>query len=338
MRSGMVVGGIRILVVACVLAIGASLARGAEANKQVLFLTKSAGFQHSVITRDQKDGKKMAWAEQHLIDLGSQNGFEVTVTKDADVFNKPETYRKYDIFAFYTTGDLTQASDKPHFKFGPDGKPLRLPDGKQLVSDGTLHTETPMSAEGKAMFLKSIQDGKGFIAFHCGSDTFHSKRNDEMVRPLDAKPEAVDPYIQMVGGEFKGHGSQQMATQRFVSPGFPGLENMKDFSFVEEWYNLYNLDPNIHVILVQDTTTMKVDKNGQREPNYTRAPYPATWAKMYGKGRVFYTSMGHREDVWTNPIFQQVVLAGLKFVAGETNPDLTPNMDKVAPQPTKAVK
>ena len=90
---------------------GGSSASAAEAKKQVLFLTKSAGFQHSVITRDQKDGNKMAWAEQHLIDLGSQNGFEVTVTKDADVFNDPATYQKYDIFAFYTTGDLTQGAE-----------------------------------------------------------------------------------------------------------------------------------------------------------------------------------------------------------------------------------
>ncbi|MGI6417442.1 MAG: ThuA domain-containing protein [Thermoguttaceae bacterium] len=41
---------------------------------------------------------------------------------------------------------------------------------------------------------------------------------------------------------------------------------------------------------------------------YQRPAYPATWAKMDGRGRVFYTSMGHREDVWTNKTFQQIVL------------------------------
>ena len=43
-------------------------------------------------------------------------------------------------------------------------------------------------------------------------------------------------------------------------------------------------------------------------------PYPATWARMHGKGRVFYTSMGHREDVWTNEKFQQVALGGFSWV------------------------
>src|SRR5688500_12977641 len=84
---------------------GTSLAVAAE-NKNVLFLTKSQGFQHSVIARDKKDPQKPAHAERLLTEFGGSNGFTVTVTKDADVFNDPETYKKYDVFAFYTTGDL----------------------------------------------------------------------------------------------------------------------------------------------------------------------------------------------------------------------------------------
>jgi type 1 glutamine amidotransferase len=279
-------------------------------NKNVLFLTKSSGFQHSVITRDKNDPSKPAHAERLLTEFGAANGFTVTVTKDADVFNDPETYKKYDVFAFYTTGDLTKGSDKPG------------------------HSEKPMSAEGKAMLLKAIQDGKGVVGFHCASDTFHSKRNNEMLRPENAKDE-VDPYIQMIGGEFKGHGSQQKATMQVATKNFPGLEDIQPFTFQEEWYSLYNLAPDMQVILVQDTNTMPA-KNGQREKDYQRPPYPATWAKKYGNGRVFYTSMGHREDVWTNPIFQKVVIAGLNWAAGNTKFEPSPNMQQVAPQPTAA--
>jgi uncharacterized protein len=286
---------------------GTSAALAAE-NKNVLFLTKSQGFQHSVIARDKNDPTKMVHAERLLTEFGAANGFTVTVTKDADLFNDPQTYRKYDVFAFYTTGDLTKESP---------GRP-----------------EKPMSAEGKAMLLKAIQDGKGVIGFHCASDTFHSKRNNEMLRPENAKDD-VDPFIQMIGGEFKGHGSQQKATMKVASNTFPGLEDLKDFGFVEEWYNLYNLAPDMHVILVQDTNSMPA-KNGQREKDYQRPPYPATWAKKYGNGRVFYTSMGHREDVWTNPIFQKVVIAGLNWAAGNTKFEPSPNMPQVAPQPTAA--
>jgi len=288
---------------------GTSMALAAE-NKNVLFLTKSQGFQHSVITRDKNDPTKLAHAERLLTEFGAANGFTVTVTKDADVFNNPETYKKYDVFAFYTTGDLTKDSGKPG------------------------HTEKGMSKEGKAMLLKAIQDGKGVIGFHCASDTFHKGPNSEMVRPENGKYE-VDPYIEMIGGEFKGHGSQQKSTMKVASNTFPGLEDLKDFGFVEEWYSLNNLAPDMHVILVQDTNSMPA-KNGQREPQYQRPPYPATWAKKYGNGRVFYTSMGHREDVWTNPIFQKVVIAGLNWAAGNTKFEPSPNMQQAAPQPTAA--
>jgi uncharacterized protein len=286
----------------------------AQEKKKVLFLTKSSGFQHSAITRKADDPQKPSHAEQQLIELGGKNGFDVTVTKDADVFNDPKTYETYQVIAFYTTLDLTKPSDK-----SKDGK--------------LLHTEKPMSAEGKAMFLKAIEDGKvGFIGFHSASDTFHSKKT-EMVRPAEVKDE-VDPYIQMIGGEFKGHGSQQKALMKVTGGTFPGLEGLKDYEMTEEWYNLYNLAPDMHVILVQQTDTMKVDpRTNQRERDYQRPPYPATWAKKWGKGRVFYTSMGHREDVWTNPVFQQVTVAGLNWVSGKTQFEPTPNMKEVAPQP-----
>jgi type 1 glutamine amidotransferase len=64
---------------------------------------------------------------------------------------------------------------------------------------------------------------------------------------------------------------------------------------------------------------------------YQRPSYPATWARMEQKGRVFYTSMGHREDVWTNPKFQQVLLGGINWAAGNAEADVTPNIAQVTP-------
>jgi hypothetical protein len=53
---------------------------------------------------------------------------------------------------------------------------------------------------------------------------------------------------------------------------------------------------------------------------------------MYGKGRVFYTSMGHREDVWDNPLYQGLVLGGLTFVTGLADSDITANCDRFCPE------
>jgi type 1 glutamine amidotransferase len=64
---------------------------------------------------------------------------------------------------------------------------------------------------------------------------------------------------------------------------------------------------------------------------YARPPYPATWARMYGQGRVFFTSMGHREDVWTNPLFQDILAGGIHWACKDLDADITPNLSKVAP-------
>lgn len=199
---------------------------------------------------------------------------------------------QFDGFVFFTTGDQT--------------KPSR--DGGE-----------PMSAEGKQRLLAAVAAGKGFVGSHCASDTFHS---DGPARERQANP---DPYIAMLGGEFISHGPQQEARQKLVSPEFPGVSDLpQPFALNEEWYSLKNFADNLHVILVQETEGM----NGR---DYNRPAFPSTWARSHGEGRVFYTSMGHREDVWTNPRFQHLLLGGLSWTLSNVDADITPNMNDVTP-------
>ena len=200
---------------------------------------------------------------------------------------------QYDAIAFYTSGVLTEPNK------------AKTP---------------PMSPEGKNKLLKAIADGKGFIGFHAATDSFHSKG------PRDQNQTEVDPYIAMIGGEFIVHGAQQEAIIRTVSPEFPGV---RDFGRVqklkEEWYTLKNFAKDLHVILVEDNEGMKGDC-------YQRPPFPATWARMHGKGRVFYTSFGHRDDIWTNARVQGIIAGGLAWAMGNVTVDVTPNIDKVTPR------
>ena len=200
---------------------------------------------------------------------------------------------QYDAFAFYTNGDLT----KPN----PQNEP-------------------PMSPEGKRRFLDAVADGKGFIGFHSSCASWRTPG------PRDQNSDQVDPYIAMVGGEFISHGPQQKARMRIVSPDFPGVEGLGDaFELREEWYALKNFAKDLHVILVQQT-------EGMRGACYQRPPFPSTWARLQGKGRVFFTSMAHREDTWAGEPFQQIVLGGLAWALGNAGADVTPNIDKVTPQ------
>src|SRR5205823_420293 len=122
---------------------------------------------------------------------------------------------------------------------------------------------------------------------------------------------------------FVTHKRQQKAKILAAEKEFGPIKNLADFEMYEEWYQLNNLAPDMHVILVQDTSTMDADYSKLK-------PYPETWARAQGKGRVFYSSMGHREDVWTSAIFQNVLLGGLAWAFGDAKADPTPNLKEVA--------
>ena len=199
---------------------------------------------------------------------------------------------QYDAIAFYTSGVLTEPNK------------AKTP---------------PMSSEGKKKLLRVIAEGKGFVGLHAATDSFHSKGASNQNQT------EVDPYIAMIGGEFIVHGDQQEATIRAASRRFPGV---KEFGRVqkltEEWYTLKNFAKDLHVILIEDNEGMKGDC-------YQRPPFPATWARMHDKGRVFYTSFGHRDDIWTNPDVQGIIAGGLAWAMGNVKVNVRPNIDRVTP-------
>ena len=129
----------------------------------------------------------------------------------------------------------------------------------------------------------------------------------------------------MLGGEFIVHGRQQKAKLRVADGKFPGLQNAgAEFELMDEWYSLKEFADNLHVLLVQETADME-------GAPYQRPPYPSTWARMHGRGRVFYTAMGHRKDVWTNPLFQEILFGGIAWAVRNVDADVTPNLEKVTP-------
>jgi hypothetical protein len=239
-----------------------------------------------------REGDALALAERVLTDLGARHGFDVVATKDGSVFT-PAGLDAYDAVFFYTTGDLTTA--------GTDKNP-------------------PMSPDGKAALFEAISNGKGFLGSHCATDTFHSPGEGRAEQPIDER----DPYIQMIGGEFIVHGKQQESRIEVADNAFPATKGLNDYTLLDEWYALKNFAPDLHVLLVQQT-------QGMEGAMYHRPAYPATWARRHGKGRVFYTSMGHRDDVWTNPLFQQVLLGAISWATGNVEADVTPNLDSVTP-------
>lgn len=230
---------------------------------------------------------------QVLEELGRAHDFDVTCTKDGRALT-PELIPQYDAFFFYTTGDLTA----------------------EKSTDGT----PPMPRDGKKALLDAILAGKGFVGSHCATDTFPSGGGRKPNADKD-----IDPYIKMIGGEFIGHGAQQTATLRLTSPRFPRMPAPPELTIHEEWYSFKNQPKDLHVILAQETAGMKGH-------DYQRPRYPSTWARLHGEGRVFYTALGHRDDVWKGKLFQMLLLGGLEWASRRVDAEVTPNAAEVTPE------
>ncbi|MBN2506135.1 MAG: ThuA domain-containing protein [Verrucomicrobia bacterium] len=260
-------------------------------GRRVLYFTKSAGFEHSVVKRPAAG--QLSHSERILTELGQRHGFDVTCTKDGGVFT-PDQLAKYDVLVFYTSGNL--------------------------LTTGTDKTPA-MTPRGKAALLEAVRQGKGFVGLHAANDSFHPEPDHRFV----AFGERVDPYIAMLGGEFIRHGPQQIATARVVDPAFPGCEGLADkFELRDEWYTFKDFAPDLHVIHALET-------KGMKGIDYRRASFPCTWARRHGQGRVFYTGLGHREDVWTNPLFQNLLLGGIGWAAGNVDAAIPANLDTATP-------
>jgi type 1 glutamine amidotransferase len=101
----------------------------------------------------------------------------------------------------------------------------------------------------------------------------------------------------------------------------------KPFEYVDEFYRLaapYSRD-KVRVLLSIDplvTDMMQGRCFGRclRDDN----DYPVAWIRQHGKGRVFYTSLGHNPDVFWDPRMLAMFLAGTQYALGDLEADATP--------------
>jgi uncharacterized protein len=133
--------------------------------------------------------------------------------------------------------------------------------------------------------LDWIAAGGSFIGVHSASDTWHEW------------PE----YIAMLGGEFESHPEQMTAEVVVVDPKHPAAAGLKSpYAVFEEFYQFKNYSPD-------RVRTIMTLADGS----------PMAWWSNYGSGRVFYTALGHRDDVWTSPWFKQHLHGALLWALGE---------------------
>lgn len=264
-----------------------------EPKKRILFFTRNVGYYHAAVRR--AEGEELSLGERRLVEIGNEMGVEVVCTKDGRVFDGDLS--QFDAFAFYCNNDLTKPNEA---------------------------NEPPMSAEGKQRFMDAIAQGKGFIGFHSTCACWRTPGEQY----ANAPREKVDPFLRMLGGEFIAHGPQQETSLTLVSHRLPPIGALgiaEGVSFFDEWYAMKNFNHDMHVILVQETQWLRGDC-------YRRPPFPSTWARKHEKGNVFFTSMGHTDEVWTSPFFAAFVTAGINWALKTVDVELPANFEQVTPR------
>lgn len=231
------------------------------APKKLLVVTTTLEYRHASIPT----------LEKMLTQLGASSG-EFTVDFVQQPPGQPKAPKAgasdEEKAAFQQANDKWMASLKEALqKLSPES--LKNYDGVVFASTtGNLPLPDPQG------FLDWIKDGHAFIAIHAGSDTFHG----------------WPAYHEMLGGEFMHHGPQVGVECINVDPSNPATAGLGKVWAIsqEEIYQFKNYDPSkVHDLLI----LTKHPETG------AEGHYGVSWCKSYGTGRVFYTSLGHREDI-----------------------------------------
>ncbi|HLY08806.1 MAG TPA: ThuA domain-containing protein [Planctomycetota bacterium] len=150
----------------------------------------------------------------------------------------------------------------------------------------------------KEALLDYVRSGGGFVCIHNGMATL-------MTYP---------PYAEMVGAAFDGHPWNQEIGIRVEDEGHPSTSHLgKSFRIKDEIYQVKRWKrDDVHVLLSVDPGTVDLSK-GKREDH----DYALAWTRTYGKGRVFYTALGHYEEVWKDERFLKHLEEGIRWAAGE---------------------
>lgn len=171
--------------------------------------------------------------------------------------------------------------------------------------------EMNLTDDQKQDLLSFIHDqGKGLVGVHAA---------------LDANYQWPE-YAEMIGGWFDEHPWTTFDAPILVEdPAFPAIRHFPHaFQKHDEIYQAKNWSRDkVNVLLRLDDTKLNYENN----PRIHRADhdFAVAWSKMYGKGRVFYSTLGHTNESWQDPDIQTMYLEAIKWVLGLTEGSTRPH-------------
>jgi type 1 glutamine amidotransferase len=161
-----------------------------------------------------------------------------------------------------------------------------------IVPVWTMGTITSSQEEG---LLEAVRSGVGIAGWHGGmADSFRQSTN----------------YQWMVGGQWVAHPGDILEYKvKITRPDDPIVAGLGDFEMRSEQYYLH-VDPSNEVLA---TTTFSGEHGGA--PWIKGTVMPVVWKRSFGRGRVFYCSLGHVRSDFDVPEAREITLRGLRWAA-----------------------
>jgi type 1 glutamine amidotransferase len=168
--------------------------------------------------------------------------------------------------------------------------------------------ELPLDDSQKSDLLAFVRDdGKGFLGVHSAVDTLYKWPG----------------YGEMIGGYFDQHPWHQEVRVKVEDRDFPATRHFPPvFSVKDEIYQFRNFPRDrVRVLMSLDNSSVDLNKKDVKRED---KDFAVAWVRRYGKGRVFYCSLGHEAQVWDRPDIQKMWLEAIRWTMGLSEGDATP--------------
>jgi type 1 glutamine amidotransferase len=199
-----------------------------------------------------------------------------------------------------TLADLATSSAELEVDFARDGDAVATMMTRSALDGyaGVIFANTTgnVGVPDLAAFLAWIAEGHAFLGVHSAADTYR---------------DAPD-YLAMLGGEFATHGNICAVTPKVEDARHPAVAHLApSFDITDEIYE-WKTNPrtNAGVTVLFGLDAHPPDGHPEQgQPG----DFPLAWIRTHGKGRIFYTALGHGDETWKDDRFRRHLLGAVRW-------------------------
>lgn len=248
--------------------------------RKILVFSVTRGFHHDSIP----------WGIAAIEEMGKATGaFTVVASDDLANFEK-DKLAGFDVVVFNNTTNNVFLPDKNAFA---------------ALDEAGKAAATALDLRLRQNLLEFIRSGKGFVGIHAATDTFYDWAE----------------YGSMIGAYFDGHPwtaghDVSIMVEKPDHPINQGLRDITHLEFKEECYQFrapYKAGRQ-DVLLRIDTGRTNMNVGGIKRAD---KDFPLSWVRGFGKGRVYYSALGHNKHIYENGKVLAHYLAGIQWAAGD---------------------